>query len=307
MAKHGQTKSGLFGNTPGEARRQIDIEGKNQDLTLARLPRGRGVVALASQAGRQVGGVINKARGVEDPRLTKATQMQRVQELTQMQADQAGVNIKDNPQEYLGLASKNFADAGLTDKALQTSLMINQLKAQGEERKTKIANIQSQIETRRAMARNDFIRARAYAAQVGQTAGRTRFPTVGEVESMQNMITALPKDRAFWTITNPKQQTLFKNRVYIRAKDLVTKHKGTMTLNQATTIAVQEEEGFIKSGSPDLAQGGFSKFFLGPNTVVRYAPPGFETGATQKASKKVKLDKNKVKTKGKGVDVDLTK
>lgn len=119
--------AGLFGiPTPQEIRAQIGKTGREQDLSLASLPAGRGGVALSSQLGRFIGGAITGP----SPEEQAAAKQQEVSASIQAEAEKQEITSEENPVEFATLAAKMFVANGMNEpaaKALQFATQFDKL------------------------------------------------------------------------------------------------------------------------------------------------------------------------------------
>jgi len=121
--------AGLFGvESPEDIRARIGATGRQEDLQLASLPAGRGIVALNSQLGRGIAQGAGKLLGGTSEADQKAEANQQIGLKIDALAKEQGVTRKDNPIEYSSLAAQVLLEGGETQAASNALKMSNTLK-----------------------------------------------------------------------------------------------------------------------------------------------------------------------------------
>lgn len=168
----GESQFSLFGTpSPQEVRQAIGRAGLQDDIAMAQVPALRAPGVAMGQAGRLLSGVIGNGFGQEDARITKARQMQMVQQKVQQMAKQQGIDFATKPEEYMKLAANTMLEAGMSNEAYQ---VVQQIQA----RQTNQADIdyknnvgQSQLLDAQNAANKNMISAEDTMSKIGYRQG----------------------------------------------------------------------------------------------------------------------------------------
>lgn len=168
----GESQFSLFGTpSPEEIRAAIGKAGLQEDIQLAQVPALRAPGVALGQAGRMFGNVIGNALGQEDPRISKARQMEQVQLVVRQKAKQSGIDFASHPDEYMKLAANALLEAGMTTEAYKVIQQIQARQATQSDINYKNNVGQSQLYDAQNAAAKNMITAEDVMSKIGYRQG----------------------------------------------------------------------------------------------------------------------------------------
>lgn len=117
--------------TPSEIRTNLSREIQGNAFGLARLPRGRGFVASAGQAGGFLGTALGKALGGKLPEEERAAKLRAIQERVSAQAeiDKLDFSKPTDQLQFFGNTAMELVEGGFPDEAIQAIGLANQIRS----------------------------------------------------------------------------------------------------------------------------------------------------------------------------------